>query len=97
MKKFSRDYQNSQKKHLSLKARLAGEVAEGRYPDLARDLLYMESIADGLGILPHDASLINKPISKLSALKVLMKLGRDDFEMMIVFNMIPKKYAEILS
>jgi hypothetical protein len=97
MKKFSRDYLNSQKNHLSLKARLASEVAEGRYPDLTRDLLYIKSVEDGLGILPHDASLINKPISKLSALKVLMKLGRDDFEMMIVFNMIPSIYEEVLT
>lgn len=86
-----------EKGHLALKAKLADEVVAGKYPDLKKDLIYMKACNEGLRILPHDSSLTNKSISKIEALKVLMKLDLDLWELFIVFNMIPNKYAEVLT
>lgn len=96
MNKFGKDYRNTQRMHLGLRAILATEVAQGKYPELTKDLLYMKTQNEGLRILPHDASLMNKPISKIDALKILMKLDRDYWELFIVFDIIPNKYAEVL-
>ena len=97
MKKSDRDHRNTQRNHLGLKAKLADEVAHGRYPDLTKDLLYMKACQDGLEVLPHDPCLINKSISKRDALRLLTKLSRDYWEIFIVFDVLPKKYAEVLS
>jgi len=97
MKKSNKDHRNTQRNHLSLKARLSDEVAQGKYPDLTKDLLYMKACQDGLGVLPNDASLMNKSISKIEALKILMNLSRDTWELFIVFDIIPSFYAEVLS
>jgi len=82
--------------HLSIKARLANEVVAGKYPDLAKDLLYMKACQEGLNILPHDKSL-NKHISKIEALKVLKNMCRDDWELFIAFDIIPSDYDEVLT
>ena len=96
MNKFGKDYRNTQRMHLGLRAILATEVAQGKYPELTKDLLYIKAQNEGLRILPHDPSLSNKSISKIEALKVLMKLDRDYWELFIVFDIIPNKYAEVL-
>ena len=82
--------------HLSVKARLADEVAQGLYPSLTKDLLWIKAQNEGLKIMPYDTSFINKTISKIEALKVLMTLNREYWELFIVFDMIPKKYQEVL-
>ncbi|MBF0203981.1 MAG: hypothetical protein HQK67_06615 [Desulfamplus sp.] len=97
MKKLSRDYNNTQRNYLGMKARLANEVAQGKYPDLTKDLLYMKACQDGLGVLPHDPSLMNKSISKIDALKILISLPKDTWELFIIFGMIDSIYAEVLS
>ncbi len=96
MNKFGKDYRNTQRMHLCLRAKLSEEVAQGMYPSLTKDLLYMKACDEGLRILPHDPSLSNKSISKIEALKILMKLDRDYWELFIVFDIIPNKYAEVL-
>jgi len=82
--------------HLNLKAMLAAEVAQGLYPDLRKDLLYMKACNEGLRILPHDPSLSGKSISKIEALKVLMQLDLDLWEVLLVFQIIPNKYEDVL-
>ncbi len=97
MNKFGKDYRNTQRMHLGLRAILATEVAQGKYPELTKDLLYIKAQNEGLRILPDDASLMNLQISKLDALKVLMKLDRDYWELFVAFDIIPpNKYAEVL-
>jgi hypothetical protein len=86
----------TERRHLALQAELADEVAEGLYPSLTKDLLWIKAQNEGLRILPHDPVLIDKTISKIEALKVLMKLDRDYWELFIVFDIIPNKYAEVL-
>lgn len=87
----------TERRHLALQAVLADEVAQGLYPSLTKDLLWIKAQNEGLRILPHDPSLSNKSISKIEALKVLMKLDRDYWELFIVFDIIPpNKYAEVL-
>ncbi len=83
--------------HLSIKAKLANEIVAGKYPDLAKDLLYMKACQEqeGLNILLHDKSL-NKHISKIDALKVLKNMCRDDWELFIAFEIIPSIYDEVL-
>ena len=86
----------TERRHLALQAELADEVAQGLYPSLTKDLVYMKVCSEGNQILPHDPSLTDKSISKIDALKVLMKLDRDYWELFIVFDIIPNKYAEVL-
>ena len=86
-----------EKGHLALKAKLAEEVAQGMYPDLKKDLVYMKACSEGNRILPHDPSLRGKSISKKEALKVLMKLDLDLWEVLLVFQIIPNKYEEVLT
>jgi hypothetical protein len=81
--------------HLSIKAKLANEIVAGKYPDLAKDLIYIKVCQEGLNILPHDKSL-NKHISKIEALKVLKNMCRDDWELFIAFDIIPSIYDEVL-
>jgi len=83
--------------HLSIKARLANEVVAGKYPDFAKDLIYMKACQEGLNILPHDSRLMNKHISKIDALKVLKAMCRDDWKLFIAFDIIPSDYDEVLT
>ena len=87
------------KNHLSIKAKLANEIVAGKYPELAKDLIYMRACQEQeeLNILPHDKSLINKSISKIEALKVLKNMCRDDWELFIAFDIIPSTYDEVLT
>jgi len=89
--------------HLSIKAKLANEVVAGKYPDLAKDLIYMKACQEHkqagelINILPHDKSLMNKHISKIDALKVLKAMCRDDWKLFIAFDIIPSDYDEVLT
>ena len=85
--------------HLSIKAKLANEVVAGKYPDLAKDLIYIKACQEqeGLNLLPHDKSLMNKHISKIDALKVLKAMCRDDWKLFIAFDIIPSDYDEVLT
>ena len=85
-----------EKGHLALKAKLADEVVAGKYPDLKKDLIYIKACNEGLRILPHDPSLSGKSISKIEALKVLMQLDLDLWEVLLVFQIIPNKYEDVL-
>jgi hypothetical protein len=86
------------KNHLSIKAKLANEIVAGKYPELAKDLIYIKACqeGEGLNILPHDKSL-NKHISKIEALKVLKNMCRDDWEFFIAFDIITSTYDEVLT
>jgi hypothetical protein len=83
--------------HLSLKFKLSDEIAKGLYPDLTKDLIHIKEMKEkGHLVLPDNESLNKKSINKLKAFNVLRKLDCDLWEVLIVFNMINNKYAELL-